>query len=55
MDRLDEVGGLEGGRERKNVTEQDAEQVAFRGDVIRRDHGREMWRDGGVDALRQMF
>jgi hypothetical protein len=40
MDWLKEVGGLEITRERERVTEEDAEEVAFRRHVVRRSHGR---------------
>ena len=41
MLRLEEVGRLEVGWERERVTEEDAEEVAFRRHVVRRSHGRE--------------
>ena len=39
--RLEEVGRLEVWRERERVTEEDAEEVAFRRHVVRGSHGRE--------------
>jgi hypothetical protein len=38
MGRLEEVGGLEFGREGESIAEEDADEMAFRGDVVRRDH-----------------
>jgi hypothetical protein len=49
MRAIEEVRGLEVGREGESITEEDAEEVAFRGDVIRRDHekrGGEGWGRG---------
>jgi len=43
VDRLEEVGGLEITRERERITEEDAEEVAFRRHVVRRSHGRRGW------------
>jgi hypothetical protein len=43
VDRLKEVGGLKITRERERVTEEDAEEVAFRRHVVRRSHGRRGW------------
>jgi hypothetical protein len=43
VDRLEEVGGLEITREREGVTEENAEEVAFRRHVVRRSHGRRDW------------
>jgi hypothetical protein len=43
VDRLEEVGGLEITGERERVTEEDAEEVAFRRHVVRRSHGRRVW------------
>jgi hypothetical protein len=49
MRTIEEVGGLEVRREGESITEEDAEEVAFRGDIIRRDHGKrgvEVWGRG---------
>jgi len=39
MDRFEKVGGLKITRERERITEEDAEEVAFRRHVVRRGHG----------------
>jgi hypothetical protein len=47
MRAIEEVRGLEVGREGESITEEDAEEVAFRGDVIRRDHEKRGWEGWG--------
>jgi hypothetical protein len=43
VDWLKEVGGLEITGKRERVTEENAEEVAFRRHVVRRSHGRRVW------------
>jgi hypothetical protein len=43
VDWLKEVGGLKITGERECITEEDAEEVAFRRHVVRRSHGRRDW------------